>query len=94
MLRPRLSRSGNLINSHRAPIVEFAASTRLPAMANHLGKANKIGHRQAPLFSARLECSRVENFGWLRHQRVELETDLIGGHVLSIGHAPIAQFLG
>jgi hypothetical protein len=63
-------------------------------VANHLGKANKVGHRQAPLFSAQLECSWVENSGWLRHQRVELETDLIGAHVLTTGQAPIAQFLG
>jgi hypothetical protein len=63
-------------------------------LANHLGKAGKAGHRQAPHFRASLECSWVENSRWLRHQRVELETDLIGAHVLSAGHAPFAQFLG
>jgi hypothetical protein len=63
-------------------------------LANHLGKASEAGHRQAPLFGARLECSWSLNSAWLRHQRVELETDLIGAHVLTTGHGPTAQFLG
>jgi len=63
-------------------------------LAAHLAKGNKTGHRQAPFFGAGLECSWTVNAAWLRHQRVELETDLIGAHVLSTGHAPRAQFLG
>lgn len=63
-------------------------------LASHLGKASRLGHRQAPLFSARLECSWALNPTWLRHQRLELETDLIGAHVLAMGQAPAAQFLG
>jgi hypothetical protein len=36
----------------------------------------------------------VANAEWLTHQRLELETDLIGAHVLFEEHAPPAQFLG
>jgi hypothetical protein len=36
----------------------------------------------------------VLNAAWLRRQRIALETDLIGAHVLTMGDAPIAQFLG
>jgi hypothetical protein len=32
--------------------------------------------------------------GWLKHQRLELESDLIAAHVLTIGSPPVAQFLG
>jgi hypothetical protein len=32
--------------------------------------------------------------GWLLHQRLELETDLIAAHVLVVGGPPLAQFLG
>jgi hypothetical protein len=31
---------------------------------------------------------------WKRHQRLELETDLIGAHVLQLDRAPAAQFIG
>lgn len=31
---------------------------------------------------------------WERHQRLELETDLIGAHVLQLDRAPAAQFIG
>jgi hypothetical protein len=31
---------------------------------------------------------------WERHQRQELETDLIAAHILSTGHVPPAQFIG
>jgi hypothetical protein len=61
---------------------------------DHRVKASKPRHRQAPHFTARRECSWVLNSAWLRDQRLELETDLIGAHVMSMGHAPIAQFLG
>ena len=65
-----------------------------PRLASHLRKASKTAHRQAPFFRAGLECSWTINAAWLRHQRVELETDLIGAHVLSTGQASTAQFLG
>jgi hypothetical protein len=41
-----------------------------------------------------LECSWVINTEWARHHRLELETDLIGSHVLVTGQVPAAQFLG
>jgi len=63
-------------------------------LANHLGKGSKATHRQAPFFRAGLECSWTINAAWLRHHRLELETDLIGAYVLSTGQAPSAQFLG
>ena len=63
-------------------------------LTSHLGKGDKSTHRQSPYFGAAgLHC-RWSTGAWLRHQRLELETDLIGAHVLSTGHAPTAQFLG
>lgn len=41
-----------------------------------------------------LEFSVVTNSQWTKNQRVELEHDLIGAHVISTGLAPIAQFGG
>jgi hypothetical protein len=34
------------------------------------------------------------NQEWLRHQRQELETDLIAAHVLALHKVPAAQFVG
>lgn len=42
----------------------------------------------------RLECSLVVNERWLPHQRLELECDLIGSHLLVTGTVPPAQFIG
>ena len=79
----------------QAPGLTYVGEGNVRArLANHLAKAGKAGHRQAPLFGPRLECSWSMNSAWLRHQRLELETDLIGAHVISLGDAPIAQFLG
>jgi hypothetical protein len=41
-----------------------------------------------------LELSYVVRLDLLRHQRLEVETDLIGAHVLEHGAVPTAQFLG
>lgn len=41
-----------------------------------------------------LEVSWVLDARWRPHQLLELETDLIGAHVLGTGLAPRAQFLG
>jgi hypothetical protein len=41
-----------------------------------------------------LECSWVINNSWHSHQRLELETDLIGSHLLMLGTVPPAQFIG
>jgi hypothetical protein len=54
------------------------------------------GHPQADVFTAagQMECSWVLNEAWLSHQRLELECDLIGAHVLATARVPPAQFLG
>lgn len=59
----------------------------------HLAKAVDPTHRQAEFFTDRLECSWVAG-AWPTHQRLELEDDLIGAHVLAFGDPPTAQFLG
>lgn len=61
----------------------------------HLAKVARSDHPQARWFSAPdLECSWTTNHGWLPHQRLELENDLIAAHVLEHGASPSAQFLG
>jgi hypothetical protein len=40
-----------------------------------------------------LEYSAVEG-RWERHQRFELETDLIAAHLCQLGYLPPAQFMG
>jgi hypothetical protein len=44
--------------------------------------------------AVRLECSWVLNDGWLSHQRLELECDLIDSHLLVMGGIPPGQFIG
>jgi hypothetical protein len=64
-------------------------------LISHRMKGSSKTHRQANAFSAQqLECSWTLNSGWHRHQRQELETDLIAAHVLALGLPPVAQFLG
>lgn len=41
-----------------------------------------------------LECSWVAERDWHRHQREELEGDLIDAHVLTHGMPPLGQFIG
>jgi hypothetical protein len=41
-----------------------------------------------------LEASWVVNPNWRRHERLELENDLIAAHTLEVGHQPAGQFLG
>jgi hypothetical protein len=62
----------------------------------HWRKTCKPGDPQGDVFGAaeRLECSWVLNETWLPHQRLELECDLIGAHVLVTGAVPPAQFKG
>ena len=58
-------------------------------------KAARPDHPQARWFSTPgLECSWTINHGWLAHQRLELENDLIAAHFLEHGAPPSAQFLG
>ena len=58
----------------------------------HVAKA-AVPHRQAESFSGPLEASFVAG-SWTLAQRLELENDLIAGHVLRHGAPPQAQFLG
>jgi hypothetical protein len=61
----------------------------------HLAKTAKVTTLQGQLLAdaAPLECPWVAG-PWLRHQRLELETDLIGAFVLSRGQPAVAQFTG
>jgi hypothetical protein len=62
----------------------------------HLAKITMPDHSQGAIFGAepRLEVAWVLNGTWLSHHRLELETDLIGSHVLTTSTVPAAQFLG
>ncbi len=62
----------------------------------HGGKMRSPGHVQGAILAAAapLECSWVKNDGWLPHQRLELENDLIAAYLLVTGRVPAAQFLG
>jgi hypothetical protein len=62
----------------------------------HWRKTRKPRDAQGDVFGSaeRLECSWVLNEGWLTHQRLELECDLIGSHLLVTGTVPPAQFIG
>jgi len=61
----------------------------------HLAKIERQGHPQGELLGrSPLEASWVLEGGWLGHQRLELENDLIGAHVHLTGAVPEAQFLG
>ena len=62
----------------------------------HWRKAHLSGNPQGDVFGSarRLECSWVLNGEWHSHQRLELECDLIAGHLLATGAVPPAQFIG
>jgi hypothetical protein len=74
-------------------IGEGLVAARLVA---HLRKARLSDHPQGKVFQSaeRLECSWVLNEEWLSHQRLELECDLIGAHLVVMGTVPPAQFIG
>jgi hypothetical protein len=65
-------------------------------LAAHRRKSRAPADAQGAVFGAagRLECSWVLEAGWLKHQRCELEGDLIGSHLLALGTVPPAQFIG
>jgi len=62
----------------------------------HWRKCRKPGDAQGEVFGAaeRLECSWVLNDEWMSHQRLELECDLLGSHLLVRSIVPPAQFIG
>jgi hypothetical protein len=65
-------------------------------LLNHLSKVARLRNQQDRVFAAAqpLESSWVESEDWHRHQREELENDLIGAHLLFTGSVPPAQFIG
>jgi hypothetical protein len=73
----------------------YIGEGHIPArLVSHLAKVNRPDHRQAgPLGGGLLQSSWVEG-DWPRHQRLELENDLIANHLQMHGQAPAAQFLG
>ena len=75
-----------------AYIGEGAIRARLLAHAAKLKAATAQG--DALRASAPLSLSIAYGPDWLRHQRLELETDLIAAQVLAAGHVPAAQFIG
>jgi hypothetical protein len=60
----------------------------------HAAKAAQAGHRQAGHFSGDVEASWIAWPGAAPAHLLEHENDLIAAHVLALGHAPAAQFLG
>jgi hypothetical protein len=93
-IRPDIVGLYRVRDPNRSGLVYVGEGFIRARLANHLDKSTKSAHRQAPFFGAGLECAWSISAAWLRHQRLELETDLIGAHVLSFGEAPTAQFLG
>jgi hypothetical protein len=71
---------------------EGAIRARLLAHAAKLQAATPRG--DALRADAPLAFSLVRGPRWLRHQRLELETDLISAHVLATCDVPAAQFIG
>ena len=62
----------------------------------HIKKSDKPEHPQARTFSEPqyIELSYVSRSDLAKHQRLEIENDLIAAHVLGMGTVPAAQFLG
>ena len=74
----------------------LARRPRRPSVCMHTSGGRKWITCRAAVFAngEALECSFVANGPWHRHQRQELETDLIAAHVLTTGLVPPAQFIG
>ena len=62
----------------------------------HMKKTTKLDHPQGELFRDQgpLLYSCVVNNEWKKHQRLELENDLIAAHIIQLARRPMAQFLG
>jgi len=65
-------------------------------LSAHLLKTRNRANQQGAIFKAqrRLEYSYAVSDTWSTLHRLELETDLIAGHVLSTRTVPPAQFIG
>lgn len=60
----------------------------------HAAKSRQDGHRQQTAFTGDLEASWVELPQASSQQLLEIECDLIAGHVLRLGEPPVAEFWG
>jgi hypothetical protein len=62
----------------------------------HLKKGQKPDHPQAFAFAdpADIEASFIQRDNLSKHQRLEVENDLIAAHVVRMECGPVAQFLG
>ena len=87
-----LYRIRGIASGHVVYIGEGAIRERVRA---HLAKLRLADHAQGRILAteAPLAVSWVEG-PWQRHQRLELENDLIAAHMLAVGRPPVAQFLG
>lgn len=88
-----LYRIGNRNNSALLYVGQGRIRSRLIA---HYFKAQHQTGEQGRIFgsSSSLYCSWVINNSWLMHERLELENDLIAGHLLYTHKIPAAQLLG
>lgn len=85
-----------IASSDRGVLIYVGEGNVYSRLMAHSKKADRPDQQQGAVFQryAPLSCSWVVNNDWERHQRLELETDLIGAHVLHAGCMPRAQFLG
>ena len=62
----------------------------------HLKKGEQPDHSQAFSFSEpqSIELSYIQRHDLAKHQRLEIENDIIAAHVLQLGEVPMVQFLG
>jgi hypothetical protein len=96
VFRTRHSRSIVCARSERRELLYVGEGSLRSRLIAHVRRSRESSHPQGFVFAAAggLECSWVVNDTWLCHQRLELETDLIGAHVLHLGAPPAGQFLG
>jgi hypothetical protein len=94
--RPQGSGLYRIRGWERGSLMYIGQGRIAPRLLAHPAKTRVHEHPQGRLFatSAPLECSWVLNDGWLSHQRLELENDLIASHLLATGAIPVAQFRG
>jgi hypothetical protein len=95
---PSLSASGlyRIRDADRAGLLYIGEGSVAARLTAHRRKTLTPGDPQGAMFGSaeRAECSWVVNAGWLPHQRLELECDLIGAHLLVMSSVPPAQFIG
>lgn len=65
-------------------------------IANHVAKTRQQGHKQGQVLAdfSPIRASFCTTSDWQASERLEIENDLIAAHVMRVGYAPNAQFLG